>query len=199
MQRIILASGNQGKVLEFNHLFASHHIDIVPQSEYHIVDVEETGSTFVENALLKARHAAKITGMPALADDSGLVVDVLNGAPGVLSARYAGEQRDNNANIKKLLRALHEVPPEKRTARYVCLLVYLRHAEDPLPVIAQGLWEGLIHDTPRGDKGFGFDPIFWLPEKNCTVAELESVEKNQCSHRAKALQQLMARWTVINA
>jgi len=197
MQQIILASSNQGKVAEFQHLFVSHAIEVIPQGEYQVTDAEETGTTFIENALLKARHAAKITGMPVLADDSGLVVDVLNGAPGVLSARYAGAHGNSTANIEKLLKALQGVPQEKRTARYVCLLVYLRHADDPLPIIAQGLWEGVILEEPRGDKGFGFDPVFWLPDTNCAVAELEPIQKNQLSHRAKALRQLMTEWDLM--
>lgn len=191
MQRIVLATSNLGKVAEFQQLLAPYSMQIVPQSEFDLPSIEETGLTFVENAILKARFAAAQTGLPAIADDSGLEVDALNGAPGIYSARYAGEHGNFVANCYKLLADLAAVSMEQRTARFQCVLVYLRHALDPAPLIAQGTWEGLILTELRGSKGFGYDPLFYVPSHNCSAAELEPNVKNQLSHRAKALSLLL--------
>lgn len=187
-QNIVLASGNLGKVREFQAILQSAHI--VPQSEYGVVECEETGATFVENAILKARNAALHCKAAAIADDSGLVVDVLDGTPGVISARYAGMGASDQDNIAKLLQALKGIPDAQRSARFICVLVYLRHADDPCPLIAQGTWEGRIIDHAAGDNGFGYDPIFWLPEQSCTSAQLTPAEKNTLSHRGQALNTL---------
>ena len=161
---VVLASNNPGKLREFAAMFEPLHIEIRPQADYGIPEAEETGLTFIENALLKARNACEHSGLPAMADDSGIEVDALQGAPGIYSARYAGPACDDQANNEKLVAALREVPPAQRTARYRAVLVYLRHAADPAPIIAEGTWEGLIVDTPRGENGFGYDPYFLLPE-----------------------------------
>lgn len=188
MPTLVLATGNPGKVREFAAALAELALEIVPQSAFGAPEVAETGLSFVENALLKARNAAHHTGLPALADDSGLVVDVLGGAPGIHSARYAGPGADDCANIAKLLRELRDVVPEKRTARFVCALTLLRHPADPLPLIALGTWEGRIALEPRGTNGFGYDPVF-LPfgSTGDTAAELELMVKNHLSHRGQAL------------
>ena len=186
-QRIVLASANLGKAKEFAELLAGHNIRVVPQSDFGVPDVDETGLTFVENAILKARNAAQHTGLPAIADDSGLEVDFLNGAPGIYSARYAGPGGDSAANNAKLLTALTGVPAAQRGARFQCLLVYLRHADDPTPIICQGSWEGRILDATHGDGGFGYDPLFFVAEENCSAAELPASRKNALSHRGKAL------------
>ena len=186
--KVILASKNKGKIKEFQHYFSTTPFDIIVDDC--LSDVEETGLSFVENAILKARHACIETGLPAIADDSGLVVDALNGAPGIYSARYAG---DDQSNIDKLLRAMKKVPETKRTARFCCVLVFMKHADDPLPVIAQGFWEGRILEAPIGDQGFGYDPVFYVPEESCASAELALDIKNQLSHRAKALETLRAK------
>lgn len=193
MQRLVLATGNPGKRREMAPLLAPLGLEIVTQGELEIAGAEETGLSFVENALLKARHAARESGLPAIADDSGLAVDALNGAPGIYSARYAGADADDAANNRKLLAALEGLPEERRTARYHCLLVYLRHAEDPVPVIAEGHWEGRIAAAPQGSGGFGYDPLFYLPELGCTAAELPAEEKNRRSHRGRALSALIAQ------
>ncbi|WP_136254734.1 RdgB/HAM1 family non-canonical purine NTP pyrophosphatase [Onishia niordana] len=190
-QRLVLASGNRGKLQEFHRLLSPLGYAVHPQSEYEVPEVEETGLTFVENALLKAREACRISGLPALADDSGLAVDALNGAPGIYSARYAGEPKSDEANNHKLIDALTEVPVDQRTARYWCVLVYLRHVEDPVPLIVQRSWEGEILTSVRGEGGFGYDPLFWLPELGCSAAELDGDEKNRCSHRGLAMQSLL--------
>ena len=187
---IVLASGNSGKIKEIQAILADH--SIVPQSAFNVVDVEETGSTFVENAILKARNAALHCELPAIADDSGLVVDTLNGAPGVISARYAGIGASDQDNLDKLLRELEGVPEELRTARFICVMVFMEHANDPCPVIAQGVWEGRILDHAVGENGFGYDPVFWVPEQNCASAELPAEVKNSLSHRGKALKSLTA-------
>lgn len=192
-QPLVLASGNPGKLKEFEALLGPLGYDVRPQSEFEVPEVEETGLTFVENALLKAREAARISGYPALADDSGLAVDALQGAPGIYSARYAGEPKRDEANNLKLLDALARVPEGQRTARYWCVLVLMRHAEDPVPEIVQMSWEGEILAYPRGDGGFGYDPLFWIPEKNMSVAELSAQEKNRLSHRGRALRALVER------
>ncbi|MFB9145554.1 RdgB/HAM1 family non-canonical purine NTP pyrophosphatase [Halomonas alkalicola] len=188
---LILASGNAGKLREFHQLLAPLGLDVRPQAEYDVPEVEETGLTFVENALLKAREASRVSGLPALADDSGLEVDALNGAPGIYSARFAGEPKSDERNNARLLERLAEVPEGQRTGRYWCVLVYLRHAEDPVPLIVQRSWKGEILAHPRGEGGFGYDPLFWLPEQGMSVAELSSAEKNRLSHRGRALQALV--------
>ncbi|PWV78903.1 RdgB/HAM1 family non-canonical purine NTP pyrophosphatase [Halomonas sp. A11-A] len=188
---LILASGNTGKLREFHQLLAPLGFDVRPQADFDVPEVEETGLTFVENALLKAREASRVSGLPALADDSGLEVDALNGAPGIYSARFAGEPKSDERNNARLLERLAEVPEGQRTGRYWCVLVYLRHAEDPVPLIVQRSWEGEILAHPRGEGGFGYDPLFWLPEQGMSVAELSSAEKNRLSHRGRALQALV--------
>ncbi|WP_222564652.1 RdgB/HAM1 family non-canonical purine NTP pyrophosphatase [Novilysobacter antarcticus] len=190
MSRIVLASGNAGKLAEFNRLFAGAGIAFIAQGDLGVEDIEETGLSFVENALLKARHASRVTGMPALADDSGLCVDALGGAPGLYSARYAGDPSDPVRNIDKLLDALEGVPNDQRGARFHCSLVLLRHAEDPSPLIAQGDWSGRILDRPRGSGGFGYDPVFMDEAYGISAAELEPSVKAACSHRGRALREL---------
>ena len=191
MKNIVLASGNPGKVREINQLLAELDMHVVPQGDYGVADAEETGLTFVENAILKARNAAVHTGLPAIADDSGIEVDALNGAPGIYSARYAGPGASDQANLQKLLEALRDVPEAERTARFQCLMVYMRHAEDPTPLICQGTWEGRILFEPRGDNGFGYDPVFHVPTHGCSSAELEPGVKNELSHRGQALRRLL--------
>ena len=191
MDRLLIATGNAGKLAEFRALFAPRGLQVVGQRELGIVDPEETGATFVENALLKARHASALSGLPCLADDSGLCVEALGGAPGLHSARYAGAQADARANIRRLLDALDGVPAEERGAHFVCVLVYVRHADDPQPIIAEGELHGEILSAPRGKDGFGYDPLFYLPDRACTLAELGHDEKNRISHRARAMQQLV--------
>ncbi|WP_324690951.1 RdgB/HAM1 family non-canonical purine NTP pyrophosphatase [Cobetia sp. D5] len=191
---LVLASGNAGKLREFSHLLAPLGIEPMPQGQLGVSDAEETGLTFVENALIKARHAAEVTGLPALADDSGIEVDALGGEPGIYSARFAARRQqgsgdgDNNA---VLLAALEGVPEQARTARYWCVLVYLRHAADPVPIIVQASWEGRVLDAPQGEGGFGYDPLFWLPEHGMTAAALDAETKNRLSHRGRAMQQLL--------
>lgn len=189
---IVLASNNAGKVREFGALLAGLDMDVVPQSQFNVSEIEETGLTFVENAILKARNAANHARRPAIADDSGLEVDALDGAPGIYSARYAGPGAGDTANLEKLLSMLAEVPEEKRSARFQCVLVYMRHALDPTPLICQGTWEGRILTAPRGRGGFGYDPVFFVPTHNCASAELPPEVKNALSHRGQALQKLLA-------
>lgn len=189
--RLILASGNAGKLREFSGLLAPLGWQVEAQSLHGVPEADETGLTFVENALLKARNAALHTGCAALADDSGVEVDALQGAPGIYSARFAGPECSDAANNALLLERLHGVPDAERTARYWCVLAFLRFAEDPTPVIVQASWEGRILTAPRGEGGFGYDPLFWLPELNCTAAELSKTAKNQVSHRGRASQQLL--------
>ncbi|TKB47119.1 RdgB/HAM1 family non-canonical purine NTP pyrophosphatase [Thalassotalea mangrovi] len=191
-QTLVLATGNPGKVVELSELLAEQHIEVLPQSNYDVPDVPETGTTFVENAIIKARHAAKCTGLPAIADDSGLEVDYLQGQPGIYSARYAGEAGNDSANNQKLLAAMSAAGTDQRSARFQCVLVYMRHADDPTPVICQGTWEGSIVSEPQGDQGFGYDPVFWVDAHKCTSAELPRAVKNQLSHRGKALKKLLA-------
>ena len=188
-QKIVLASGNQGKLREFFRILGTAGFEIVAQSEYDAPDVDETGLTFVENAILKARSAAKHTGLPALADDSGIEVDALNGRPGIYSARYSGKGDD--ANNIKLLKELEGVPDEQRTARFRCCIVFMRHAEDPSPLIADASWEGRILHELSGANGFGYDPLFFVPTHNKCSAELSPDEKNAISHRGQALQQIL--------
>ena len=190
---LVLASGNPGKLAELRQLLEGGRHALRPQSEFGVADVEETGLTFGENALLKARHAARETGLPALADDSGLCVDALGGAPGLYSARYAGVHGDAAGNIERLLRELEDVPDALRTARFHCVLVVLRHAEDPRPLVAVGSWSGRILRAPRGAGGFGYDPVFLDPENACSAAELDPAIKNAISHRGRALAALQQR------
>ena len=192
-QRIVLASNNQGKVRELGQILAAQDREVLPQSAFDIPEIEETGLTFVENAILKARNAAAHSGLPAIADDSGLEVDALQGAPGIYSARYAGPDASDADNNAKMLQALQDVPDEARSARFQCLLVYMRHADDPVPLICQGSWEGRILRVPQGENGFGYDPLFFVEEKNCSAAELPAEVKNAISHRGKALQCLLER------
>ncbi len=187
MEKVVLATGNKKKVEELNALLADLNYAVVPQSEFNVESVPETGTTFVENAIIKARHAARITGLPAIADDSGIEVDALLGRPGVYSARYAGEDASDQDNLEKLLEEMNGVPPVLRTARYWCVLVYMRHADDPTPIICQASWEGSLATEPSGENGFGYDPIFNVPDLDCTAAELEPATKNRLSHRGKAL------------
>ena len=190
MEKVVLATGNKKKVEELNALLADVNYTVVPQSEFNVESVPETGTTFVENASIKARHAARITGLPAIADDSGIEVDALLGRPGVYSARYAGEDASDQDNLEKLLEEMTGVPPVLRSARYWCVLVYMRHADDPTPIICQASWEGSLTTEPKGENGFGYDPIFNVPEMGCTAAELDPATKNSLSHRGKALAQL---------
>jgi XTP/dITP diphosphohydrolase len=190
---IVLASDNVGKIKEVNALLRGQRYTVVGQGELGVVPAEETGTTFVENAILKAKNAALQTGRAAIADDSGLEVDALNGQPGVYSARFAGAGATDSRNVDKLLSMLGDIPAQDRTARFRCLLVYMRHAQDATPVICEGTWEGFIHTTSRGENGFGYDPVFWVASEQCCVAELESVRKNQLSHRGQALRQLVDR------
>lgn len=192
MSKIVLATGNQGKVREMADLLADFGFDVFAQSEFNVVDADETGTTFIENAIIKARHAAAETGLAAIADDSGLEVDFLQGAPGIYSARYAGEGASDQYNIDKLLKAMIDAPEEQRTARFHCVLVYMRHAADPTPIVCHGKWEGRILTQAQGENGFGYDPIFYVPEDNCSSAQLEPTRKKQLSHRSKALQKLFA-------
>lgn len=187
---IVLASNNKGKVAEFNDFFADTDIHFLPQSHFKLPSVPETGETFVENAIIKARYAAQHTSMPALADDSGLEIDALNGAPGVISAHYAGEHGNDTANIAKVLTELANTPDEQRTARFHCVLAFMKSPHDQDPLICQGIWEGQIIREARGDLGFGYDPIFWVPAHQCTAADLDPVLKNSISHRARAIAQL---------
>src|SRR5688572_20411267 len=193
MTRIVVASGNAGKLAEFQRLLGDAVIDFVAQGELGVEDIEETGLSFVENALLKARHAARATGLPALADDSGLCVDALGGAPGLYSARYAGGHGDAQANIDKLLDALRGVPDERRGAHFHAAIVLLRHAQDPQPLIAEGSWHGRILHARRGEGGFGYDPVFLDPGHGRTAAELDPALKNRISHRGLALATLRER------
>lgn len=192
--RIVLASGNAGKVLELEQLLAGSGVQLVPQTSLGVSDADETGLTFIENALIKARHAARATGLPALADDSGICVDALDGAPGLYAARYAGTHGDSAANNAKLLRELDGVPMEKRTAYFIAVLVLLRHADDPAPLIAEGRWHGRILQAPRGEGGFGYDPLFLPDGSDLGAAEIEPALKNRLSHRGQALDVLKARF-----
>jgi XTP/dITP diphosphohydrolase len=190
--KIVLASNNVGKVREINQLLEDSEFEVVPQSAFSVPDIEETGLTFVENALLKARNAAEHTGLPAIADDSGLEVDALDGAPGIYSARFAGAGASDMDNLNKLLDALKDVDDERRSARFQCVMVYMRHPRDPTPHIFQGTWEGRILREARGQHGFGYDPIFLVPDQHCSSAELPPEVKNRLSHRGQALRQLIA-------
>jgi len=187
-QKIVLASGNKGKIKEIQTLLNNY--TIITQQEFNIQEAEETGGTFVENAIIKARNAAVHSNLPAIADDSGLVVDGLNGAPGVISARFAGPQANDQENLQKLLKDMKGIPEAQRTARFICVIVLMRHANDPFPIITQASWEGLILPHAQGVNGFGYDPVFWVPTENCSSAELPASRKNQLSHRGQALREL---------
>jgi XTP/dITP diphosphohydrolase len=189
--RVVLATGNPGKLQELRAMLEPLAIEVVPLSEFTRTAVAETGLTFVENAIIKARHAARLAQLPAIADDSGVEVDALHGAPGIYSARYAGEHASDDDNLRKLLAALDGRPASDRAARYCCALVYMRWEHDPFPLISQASWEGRIATAPRGSGGFGYDPIFELPQRSVTVAELPAAEKNQLSHRGQALRGLV--------
>ena len=191
--KLILASSNHGKLEELRGLLSGNGIELIAQSDLGVDDADETGTTFVENALLKARHATRITGLPALADDSGICVDALNGAPGLYSARYAGEHGNASRNIDKLLDELIEVPEEHRSAHFYCVLVLLRHADDPQPLIVEGQWNGRILHERRGSGGHGYDPVFFDPAHGQSAAEMELDFKNGISHRGKALATLKQR------
>ncbi len=190
--KLVLATGNEGKLKEIQRILKPFHLDIVTQKSLGVGSAEETGLTFVENAILKARNACQKTGLAALADDSGLEVDALMGAPGIYSARFAGPDASDQSNNEKLLMALRDVPEPQRTARFVCVIVYMTHANDPTPVICQGTWEGRILTEPQGENGFGYDPLFWVPGKQCSSAQLLPEVKNQISHRGQALAKLLA-------
>ncbi len=189
--KIVLASGNKGKLQEFRQMLEPMGYEIHPQSEFNVTEAEEPFGTFVENALAKARHVSRQTGLPAMADDSGICVDALGGQPGVHSARYAGDSKSDDRNNQKLIADLAGV--ENRAANYYCVLVYVRSADDPQPIIADGRWSGIVIDEPKGKNGFGYDPYFLVPEFGKTAAELSPEEKNACSHRGKALQALMEK------
>ena len=187
-EQIVLASGNLGKIKEIQAILEGH--PIIAQSAFNITEAEETGSTFIENAIIKARHAAFHSQLPAIADDSGIVIDALMGAPGVISARYAGIGASDQDNVQKLLVALEGVPESQRTARFICVMVFMEHADDPTPLIAQGVWEGFITTDAIGSQGFGYDPVFWVPSHQCTSAELPATVKNALSHRGLAVRNL---------
>ncbi len=196
MQKIVLASGNAGKLKELREILSDKEIDLVPQSQFDVSDADETGLSFVENALIKARHACVETGLPSIADDSGIEVDALDGDPGIYSARYAGVTGSaaDKENNMKLLVELEQVPEPERTARFQCVIVYLRHEKDPMPLICQGSWEGRILFAESGENGFGYDPLFYVPTHDCASATLSPEVKNSLSHRGQALRQLMQCW-----
>ena len=196
MRKVVLASGNKGKLVELAAILEQKDVQLLPQSEFSVSDADETGLSFVENALIKARHACLATGLPAIADDSGIEVDALNGEPGIYSARYAGSHgpaadKENNA---KLLRELENIAEADRTARFQCVIVFLRHAKDPVPLICQGSWEGRILFAEEGVNGFGYDPLFYVPSHDCASAKLDAATKNAISHRGQALKQLLECW-----
>jgi XTP/dITP diphosphohydrolase len=191
MKKLVLASNNPGKLREFAQMLATIDFEVLPQAQFDVPEAEEPHFTFVENALAKARHAARLTGLPAMADDSGICVSALGGEPGVHSARYAGEPKSDDRNNQKVIAELAD--KSDRRAHYVCVLVFVRHADDPQPIITEGEWHGEIVDTPQGENGFGYDPYFWVPEKGCTAAQLPADDKNAMSHRGKALRLLMER------
>lgn len=192
MKKVVLATGNPGKVRELASLLAGSGLEVIAQTALAVEAAEETGLTFIENAILKARHAAATTGLPAIADDSGLAVDALGGAPGIFSARYAGAEASDQQNLNKLLNALQQVPAGQRQARFHCVLVYLRHAEDPVPLVCHGSWQGEITQAASGAGGFGYDPIFYVPDAGKTAGEMSKAEKQARSHRGKALKLLLA-------
>ena len=191
MSKIVLASGNIGKLRELSQILSPLGLELIAQSDLNVAEAEETGLSFVENAIIKARNAALFTGLPAIADDSGIEVDALHGAPGIYSSRYAGPDASDTDNIEALLEAMKDIPETERTARFQCVVVFMRHAEDPTPLICQGSWQGQILQSPLGDEGFGYDPVFWVSETDCTAAELSPEQKHAISHRGKAMRQFM--------
>ena len=191
MSKIVLASGNIGKLRELSQILSPLGLELIAQSDLNVAEAEETGLSFVENAIIKARNAALYTGLPAIADDSGIEVDALHGAPGIYSSRYAGPDASDTDNIEALLEAMKDVPETERTARFQCVVVFMRHAEDQTPLICQGSWQGQILQSPLGDEGFGYDPVFWVSETDCTAAELSPEQKHAISHRGKAMRQFM--------
>ncbi len=193
MQKIVLASGNTGKLQEFQQLLSGCGFDVAPQSDFDVPEAEETGLSFVENAIIKARNASQHTGLPAIADDSGLEVDALNGQPGIYSARFSGPNATDETNNTKLLSELVGIPKHQRSAHFQCLLVFIRHATDPTPIICQGSWDGEILFESHGTNGFGYDPLFWVPDCGCSSAELEPSIKNTISHRGRAMEILLDR------
>jgi len=193
MKQLVLASGNAGKLREMAALLGDFGYQLHAQSEFGVSEVAETATTFVENAIIKARHASAQTGLPALADDSGIEVDALDGAPGVYSARFAGANASDAANNELLVKKLQDVAPAERGARYRAVIVFMRHAADPSPLICEGSWDGVIQLQPAGNGGFGYDPYFFLPELGCTSAQLSAAEKNRLSHRGQALAELKRR------
>lgn len=192
-KKIVLASNNAGKAREIDAMLAGHDLHVISQAEFRVPEIEETGLTFVENAILKARNAARHTGLPAIADDSGIEIMEMDGKPGIHSARYAGYGASDEANLLKLIEEVKKLPEEKRQTRFVCLMVFVRYADDPVPVITQGIWNGIAITEPRGDNGFGYDPMFYVPTHGCTSAELPPEEKNRISHRAIALKALVEK------
>jgi XTP/dITP diphosphohydrolase len=196
MQKLVIASGNKGKLRELSALLEPLNYEVHTQAEFNVPDVPETGTTFVENAIIKARHAAEITGLPAVADDSGIEVDALDGAPGVYSARFSAPAATDEKNNALLVEKLRDVPEDERTARYRAVIVYMKHAKDPSPIICEGSWEGRIVLQPRGEGGFGYDPYFFVPTHGCTSAELSAEEKNKLSHRGQALRKLVEKLSV---
>lgn len=196
MRKVVLASSNKGKLVELQAILEQKDVQLLPQSEYSVSDADETGLSFVENALIKARHACLATGLPAIADDSGIEVDALKGEPGIYSARYAGSHGEaaDKQNNAKLLRELEDVPEAERSARFQCVITYMRHAKDPMPLICQGTWEGRILFSEEGQNGFGYDPLFYVPSHGCASAKLDAATKNAISHRGQALTQLLKCW-----
>src|SRR5690606_22126966 len=197
MKKIVLASGNAGKLREFQQLLSDCGFEVLPQSDFFSENAEETGLTFVENAIVKARYACAKTGLPALADDSGIEVDALNGKPGIYSARFAGPDANDEKNNQKLLQELKDVSSSQRSARYHAVLAFMRHAEDPTPILCHGVWEGMILSGPQGEGGFGYDPLFFVPTHNCASAQLAKEEKNRISHRGKAMQELLQKLSTL--
>lgn len=191
--KVVLASGNVGKAREIAQLLEGLSLKVLPQSDFDVPEIEETGLTFIENAMLKARNAAKHSGLPAIADDSGIAVDVLQGRPGIYSARFAGVGASDEDNLLKLIDMIKPFPVQQRTARFICSMVYLRHEHDPVPIITQGVWEGQLVTDPRGENGFGYDPMFYVESQQCTSAELPPEVKNKLSHRGQALMQLLGK------
>jgi XTP/dITP diphosphohydrolase len=192
-KKVVLASGNKGKLKELQSRLGELDFDVLPQSQFNIPDADETGLSFIENAILKARHAAKLSGLPAIADDSGLEVDCLQGQPGIYSARFSGDNANDKSNNAKLLELLAGVPDSQRSARFQCVLVFMRHQYDPTPIVCQGSWEGKILTQAQGENGFGYDPLFFITERNCSSAQLPAEEKNRISHRGKAMSLLIER------
>jgi len=198
MKKIVLASGNKGKLKEFAQLFATMDIEVVPQADFDVPEAEETGLSFVENAIIKARNAAHHTGLPAIADDSGIEVDALQGKPGIYSARFAGANASDQDNLEHLLSSLKDIAEDKRTARYQCLLVYMQHENDPTPLITQASWQGRILTEATGNGGFGYDPLFWVEGSQCSAAELTAEQKHAVSHRGKAIRLFAEQFSKLN-